>query len=175
MEHGLVHLYCGDGKGKTTCAMGLALRALGRGRTVTVAQFLKSADSGERAALSALKGVTLLDVPPQMKFSSAMNQQERRQAAADFSRLLEQAAQAVRSGAGQLVILDEVCAAINAGLLPLSGVTAFLDGRPEDTEVVLTGRNPAPALMSRADYVTEMVKITHPYDSGVPARPGIEF
>ena len=68
-----------------------------------------------------------------------------------------------------------MCAAINAGLLPLSGVTAFLDGRPEDTEVVLTGRNPAPALMSRADYVTEMVKITHPYDSGVPARPGIEF
>lgn len=175
MERGLVHLYCGDGKGKTTCAMGLALRAVGRGKTVVIAQFLKSEDSGERIALSGLKGVTLLKLPDRMKFSFAMDEGERRQAAQRFLELMEQAERAVRAGQGQLVVLDEVCAAVSSGLLPLERVTAFLDGRPAETEVVLTGRKPAPELMARADYVTEMRKVAHPYDSGVDARLGIEY
>lgn len=175
MERGLVHLYSGDGKGKTTCAMGLALRAAGRGKTVVVAQFLKGSDSGERAALARLKEVTLLEVPEQVKFSSAMDEGERQEAAGRFRALLTQAEEAARTGRGQLVVLDEVCAAITAGLLPVEAVTDFLDSRPAEVEVVLTGRRPGPELMRRADYVTEMRKISHPYDEGVAARAGIEY
>ena len=175
MEHGMVHLYCGDGKGKTTCAMGLALRAIGRGERVVIAQFLKDGDSGERMALTGLEGVTLLDVPAEMKFSSAMNEAEKQAAAIQFIQMMDQVEEAVHAGTCGMVILDEVCAAVGTGLLLLKRVEDFLDHRPEGTEVVLTGRNPAPALMKRADYVTEMKKIAHPYDAGIPARRGIEY
>lgn len=175
MEQGRVHLYCGEGKGKTTCAMGLALRALGRGMEVTVLQFLKSEDSGERLALAQLPHVHLVPVPKQMKFSRAMNEEERRWAAAEFAQMMDVAERAADGEAGRLVVLDEVCAAVNAGLLPLERVTEFLDHRPPETEVVLTGRNPSAELMERADYITEMKKLAHPYDKGVAARRGIEY
>ena len=175
MERGLVHLYCGDGKGKTSCAMGLALRAAGRGMRVVVAQFLKGADSGERRSLARLPGVTLLEVPEQVKFSFAMNEAERLEASGRFQALLEQVEELARSGACELAVLDEVCAAVNTGMLPLERVVDFLDHRPQGVEVVLTGRDPARELAERADYWTEMVLRKHPYQQGIAARPGIEY
>ena len=169
----MVHLYCGDGKGKTTAAMGLALRMAGRGKPVVIAQFLKGADSGERYALSQLPQVTLLPAPEKIKFSFQLSPEER---AAEQKRYLCLITQ-VRTAAGEipdgLLVLDEVCAAVNTGLLPLEEVLSCLD--EVDCEVVLTGRDPAPELLERADYVTEMVKHRHPYDQGTGARPGIEW
>ncbi len=171
----MVHIYCGDGKGKTTAAMGLALRAAGRGWGVVVAQFLKGEDSGERRALACVPGVVLLPLPERVKFSFQMDEGERQEAAERFAALCDRCRALAAAGEVRMVILDEVCAAVNTGLLPLERVLALLDSLPAETEAVLTGREPHPALLARADYVTEMKKIRHPYEKGVRARSGIEF
>ena len=169
----MIHLYCGEGKGKTTAAMGLALRMAGRGRGVVIAQFLKSSDSGERTALSRLAQVTLLPVPEEMKFTFAMTEVEHRQAAEQSQSLLTEAIRLAREPGCGLLVLDEVCSAVNAGMLPLEDVLCALD--IPDLEIVLTGRDPHPTLEARADYITCCQKIRHPFDCGLPARPGIEF
>ena len=169
----MIHLYCGDGKGKTTAAMGLALRMAGRGRGAVIAQFLKGADSGERLALARLPGVTLLPVPERVKFSFQLSPEEREQERRRSLALLLQAGRAAQDPSCGLLVLDEVCAAVNTGLLPLEEVLACLDRL--SCEVVLTGRDPAPELQRRADYVTEMVKRRHPFDGGVSARLGVEW
>ena len=165
----MVHLYCGEGKGKTA-AMGLALRMAGRGRAVVIAQFLKGADSGERLALAQVPGVRLLEVPERVKFSFQLTPAEREAERTRNTRLLALARKAAPSC--DLLVLDEVCAAVNTGLLPLEDVLDCLDSL--SCEVVLTGRDPAPELRDRADYLTEMRKVRHPFDRGVCARTGIE-
>ena len=171
----MIHLYCGDGKGKTTAAMGLALRTAGRGGGVVIAQFLKSGDSGERHALSLVPRVTLLEVPAQIKFSFQMTPEERAAEARRSLNLLIQAEELAHQRGCRLLVLDEACGAVSAGLLPLSALLETLDRLPPETEVVLTGRDPAPELLDRAHYVTEMKKIRHPFDRGLKARPGIEY
>lgn len=169
----MIHLYCGDGKGKTTAAMGLALRMAGRGRGVVIAQFLKGANSGERLALAQLDHVTLLPVPEQIKFTFSMTEQERLVEKNRSLALLEQASQLAQDPNCGLVVLDEVCDAVNAGLLPLAPLLTLLD--QTSAEVVLTGRNPRPELEAKADYNTCFKKILHPYDQGTQARSGVEF
>ena len=169
----MIHLYCGEGKGKTTAAMGLALRMAGRGRRVVIAQFLKGADSGERLALAQLPHIILLEVPEQIKFTFAMDETERRQAAADCQALLDRAAALAAEPDCAMVVLDEVCAALATGLLPLSPLLELLD-RP-GPEFVLTGRDPHPELEARAHYITCCQKVRHPYEGGTPARSGVEF
>ena len=170
----MIHLYCGDGKGKTTCAFGLALRAAGRGLAPVVVQFLKSADSGERLALESVPGVTLLDAPAEMKFTFDMTPQEREETAALCADLLARTDALLAGGEHRMVVLDECCAAVGGGFLPLEEVLALLDRYPA-VEFVLTGRDPAGELLARADYVTEMKKLRHPYDRGTAARIGVEW
>lgn len=167
----MLHLYCGNGKGKTTAAMGLALRAAGRGKRVVIAQFLKGADSGERFALAQLPQVTLLPVPDTVKFSFRMTEEERRAEARRYQDLLELIRQEAQGCF--LLVLDEACAAVNTGLLPLEDLLACLDSL--ECEVVLTGRDPAPQLAKRADYITSMEAVRHPFEQGISARKGIEF
>ena len=166
----MIHIYCGDGKGKTTCAFGLALRAAGRGNQVIIAQFLKGADSGERFSIAKVPGVTLLEVPEEVKFSFMMNDEEKARPA-PLRAGAGGGARAARAGECELVVLDECCAAVSTGLLPIKRVTDFLDGCPRELEVVLTGRDPAPELVERADYITEMRKVKHPLRSGA-SPPG---
>lgn len=170
---GTVHLYTGDGKGKTTCAMGLALRAAGHGKRVVIAQFLKDGRSGERLAFARFPNVKLLPVPERTKFVFAMTAAEKEEAAEDARGMLRAAERLM--GDCDLLVLDEVCAAVSTGLLSPGEVADLLDGRPGALEVVLTGRDPAPELLSRADYVTEMQKRKHPLDRGAAAREGIEY
>ena len=146
----MIHLYCGDGKGKTTAAMGLALRMAGRGKPVVIAQFLKGADSGERYALSLLPKVTLLPAPEQIKFSFQLTPEEWAAEQKRYLRLIAQARTAAAEIPDGLLVLDEVCAAVNTGLLPLEEVLSCLEAAA--CEVVLTGRDPAPELLARADY-----------------------
>ena len=159
----MVHLYCGEGKGKTTAAMGLALRMAGRGKRVVVAQFLKGADSGERYALAMLPQVTLLPLPERVKFSFQLTPEEREAEQARYLALAEQARTLGAQPDCGLLVLDEVCAAVISCLDRAAG------------EVVLTGRDPDPALVGRADYITEMGKLRHPFDLGTAARPGVEY
>ena len=173
-KSGLVHLYCGDGKGKTTAAVGLAVRHSGRGGKVVFAQFLKDGTSGECRVLAKL-GVTVLAANPVGKFSFRMTEEEKAETAAALGRTFDAATGfAVRERA-TLLVLDEICAAVNCGFLPEKTLTEFLESRPDSLEVVLTGRDPSENLQVHADYITEMKKRRHPFDEGVAAREGIEF
>lgn len=171
---GLVHLYCGDGKGKTTAAVGLAVRHSGRGGKVVFAQFLKDGTSGECCVLAKL-GVIVLAANPVGKFSFRMTEEEKAETATALGRTFDAATGfAVRERA-TLLVLDEICAAVNCGFLPEKTLTEFLESRPDSLEVVLTGRDPSENLQVHADYITEMKKRRHPFDEGVAAREGIEF
>ena len=169
----MIHLYFGDGKGKTTAAMGLVLRTAGRGGGVVVAQFLKGADTGERRILALLPVVKLLPVPEQVKFTFAMTPLEREAERGRTLALLESAVRASGEENCALVVLDEVCDAVDAGLLPLDTLLSALERMP--CEVVLTGHRPCQALLDRADYLTQFQKLRHPFDRGAAARRGIEY
>ena len=161
---GLIHLYCGGGKGKTTAAVGLTVRCAGRGNKVVFAQFLKDGTSGECRVLAKLPDVTVMAANPVGKFSFRMTEAEKRETADALTRTFDAATGfAVREHA-RLLVLDEVCAAISCG---------FLD--EETLEVVLTGRGPSEALQAHADYITEMKMQRHPFEKGIAAREGIEF
>ena len=171
----MIHLYCGDGKGKTTAAIGLAMRSAGRGNRVVVAQFLKNADSGERAALSLLPSILLLDAPEIMKFVFQMTPEEKNAERERQTAIFDAAVTLSSRERAGLLVLDEMCSAVSTGMVSLERVTEFLDHLPAGLEVVLTGRDPAPELERRADYITEMRKCKHPYDRGVAPRLGVEW
>ena len=163
----MLQLYWGDGKGKTTAAMGLALRALGHGQRVSVVQFLKDGTSGE-ISLMRRCGATVRACP-NAKFTWQMTDAEKAEARANNNVAL----QAALAEPFELLVLDEACAAVNTGLLPLEDLLACLDSL--ECEVVLTGRDPAPELMERADYITSMEAVRHPFEQGITARDGSEF
>ena len=170
MDKGLVHLYCGDGKGKTTAAMGLALRALGQGMQVVVVQFLKDGTSGELVPLKKL-GAAVYSGQPGAKFTFQMNAEEKAQATEENNARLAEALQQPCD----LLILDEICAARNSGMVDEALAKQTVLERPQHREVVLTGRNPEAWMVEAADYITEMQPRRHPYEQGIPARKGIEF
>lgn len=167
---GLVHLYCGEGKGKTTAAMGLALRALGAGRQVAVVQFLKGGPSGEIPLLESL-GAQVFRGKAGMKFTFQMNEEEK---ARTHALQTEHLRQALACAAG-LLVLDEACAAWQTNLVDREMLRrAVLDKGPEQ-ELVLTGRQPPEWMWDAADYITEMRCHRHPYEKGIGAREGVEF
>ena len=165
----MLHVYYGHGKGKTTAAMGLALRMAGRGERVVIAQFLKSADSGERLALAGLRNVELLAVPDTLPFSFQLTDVQREAERARYAQMLSRLAGETCG----LLVLDEVCDAIYEGLVDESAVLALLDGCAG--EVVLTGHRVPDRFLERADYVTRMEKERHPFDRGVAACAGVEW
>ena len=167
---GLIHLYCGEGKGKTTAAMGLALRALGHGQRVVIVQFLKSGRSGEAALLEKL-GAVVLSGKPTPKFTHQMTPAEkaetRRLQTAHLARALDLPC--------DLLVLDEACAACRLGMVEEDLLRAAVLEKPGEREVVLTGRGPAPWMLDAADYITEMQARRHPYEKGIAAREGVEY
>ena len=170
MNKGLIHLYWGEGKGKTTAAMGLALRALGRGRGVTVVQFLKDGTSGELEPLRRL-GAVVYSGGGCGKFVSQMVPEER----AETSRLNTEYLKQALEAPSDLLILDEACAAWKLDMVDRELLRKAVLERPEGREIVLTGREPAPWMAEAADYSTEMRCHKHPYQEGVLAREGVEF
>lgn len=169
----MMHIYWGDGKGKTTAAFGLALRAAGRGKRVVVAQFLKGEDSGERRSMEYVPHVLLLPLPRQIKFVFQMDPVERAECESDCVKLLRDGVMLAEKDS--LLVLDEVLGALETDMLCLEEVLSCLEELPEGCEVVLTGRRAPQALLDRADYITEMTPHRHPYERGVAAREGIEF
>ena len=165
---GLVHLYWGAGKGKTTAAMGLALRALGAGRRVAVVQFLKGRDSGEIPLLEGL-GAQVFRGKAGTKFSFQMTGAEKAETRALQTDHLRRAL----ALDADLLVLDEACAAWQKDLIDRDLLRAAVLDRPEGREVVLTGREPPEWMREAADYVTEMRCHRHPFEQGVPARKGV--
>lgn len=171
---GLIHIYCGDGKGKTTAAVGLAVRCAGRGNKVLLVQFLKSRDSGELYSLAKLPDIEVMRGKESKKFTFQMNEEEKYALLIEHNKMFEQVLAKIKNGGYSLLILDEVIGALNAKVFEMPKLIEFLRHKPENLEVVLTGRNPAPELVEIADYVSEMRKIKHPMDKGIMAREGIE-
>ncbi len=168
---GFVQVYTGDGKGKTTAALGLALRAAGAGLKVYIGQFIKNAEYSELTALRHLaenitieqfgRGCFLLTEPEQADIDAATH------ALTALGRVLE-------SGAYDLVIADEANVAVALGLISEDDLLNLIDQRPPQVELVLTGRGAPPRVLERADLVTEMRLVKHYYDRGILARKGIE-
>lgn len=171
---GLIHIYCGDGKGKTTAAVGLAVRCAGRGNKVLLVQFLKSRDSGELYSLAKLPDIEVMRGKESKKFTFQMNEEEKHALLIEHNKMFEQVLAKIKNGGYSLLILDEVIGALNAKVFEMPKLIEFLQYKPENLEVVLTGRNPAPELVEIADYVSEMRKVKHPMDKGIMAREGIE-
>ena len=171
---GLIHIYCGDGKGKTTAAVGLAVRCAGRGNKVLLVQFLKSRDSGELYSLAKLQDIEVMRGKESKKFTFQMNEEEKHALLIEHNKMFEQVLAKIKNGGYSLLILDEVIGALNAKVFEMPKLIEFLRHKPENLEVVLTGSNPAPELVEIADYVSEMRKVKHPMDKGIMAREGIE-
>ena len=170
-ERGLIHIYCGEGKGKTTAALGLAVRAAGRGKHVVIARFLKNDDSGEVFVLPLIPNITVIPCRKCFGFTFCMSKEEREEAAIYYKEMFMQAV-TYRS---DMIILDELIGACNAGFVSKEEVEKFLKKKPSDLEVVVTGRNPWNSLLELGDYITEMQALRHPYQKGIPARMGIEW
>ena len=171
---GLIHIYYGDGKGKTTAAIGLSVRASGAGKQVIFAQFLKGGTSSELNALRELKGVNICSLGTHRGFYKNQTDEERRLTAMENRALFEDVIKMSQNGA-RLLVLDEVISACGHGIIDECKLTEFLKNKPEELEVVMTGRSPSQCLLDTADYITEMKKIRHPYDKGIRARFGVEF
>ena len=170
---GLIHIYCGDGKGKTTAATGLAIRAAGAGKKVIFTQFFKDGSSSEIKVLQGVENICVMHCQTVRGFWRRMDDIQKVRASEDYTKLLADVITAAADA--DLLVLDEIVSACNHGTIAEVAVTDFLRNKPENLEVVLTGRNPSDALLELADYVTEMRKIKHPYDCGIAARKGIEF
>ena len=176
MEKGLIHLYYGDGKGKTTAALGLALRACGCGKSVVIVQFLKDWKCGELDSLALLPGITVLRGKAQGGvFIHEMSDEEKLETKNIHDANLRKALDLQKTGQCDMLVLDEAVDAYNLGVLDSVLFNSLLDSKPEPLELVITGHKPGAPLLEKADYVTEMVKWKHPYDSGVSARRGVEF
>jgi cob(I)alamin adenosyltransferase len=168
---GYVQVYTGDGKGKTTAALGLALRAAGAGIKVFLARFLKTGDSSELAALERFADLVTVRSYGRAGFiRGEPGPEDIERARAGFAEVRD----VVVSGAYPLVILDEVNVAVSLGLLSVEEVLALIEERPGHVELVLTGRKVDSHIIGRADLVTEMREVKHYYHAGVSARKGID-
>lgn len=173
---GFIHIYTGDGKGKTTAAIGLGVRACGRGMKVLAVQFLKGAPTGEMYSLKALEPNFILHRGTQTKkFTWEMNEEEKAMTAAEQQSIFEFAVEAANKGECDLLILDEALGAISSGMLDKDSLIEFVRCKPERLELVLTGRGAPGELIGLADYVSEIKAVKHPAEKGINGRKGIEF
>ena len=173
MEKGLIQVYTGDGKGKTTAALGLALRAVGHDLKVLFIQFMKgNINYGELESSKKLSPYLTMIQSGRETFVSKTDPDpvDRRLAQDGF----DLAKRAIAGEAYDIIILDEIIVAVDYGLIPLSDLLRLLDTKPDGVELILTGRNAGPEIVEKADLVTEMVEQKHYYRNGVSAREGIE-
>ena len=175
---GLVQIYTGDGKGKTTAALGLALRAAGQGNKVLIYQFLKPPclSTGERTALSSLPSVKIESLDIQWDMAKSPKDPKAISAAQTAIRdAIERLAKSAAKREFDVLILDEIVYCVSKGLAKLEDVKKLIENRDKHVEIILTGRGATPELIALPDLVTEMKNIKHPFDKGAAARQGIEF
>lgn len=173
-RQGLIQIYTGDGKGKTTASLGQAFRAAGRGFRVRMFQFMKPPESsGEHFAVAKFDGDLIIEPVGRRKWigKSGPDEEDIRLARSGLAR----AKAAMIEGGADMVILDEVDVALHFEVLTLDEVMDMIRSKPGHVELILTGRKAAPEILDMADLVTEMKLIKHPYEQGVLAREGIEF
>lgn len=171
---GLVHIYYGSGKGKTTTGMGLSIRAAGYGYKVLLYQFMKNNKTSERKVLEHVPNITIVNGKEQVKFSFQMTPEEKEEQRKFYDEEFKKVTKKAVDEHYDVLFMDETIYTISAGLLDETLVLEFLRQKPEDLEVILTGNTPSEEMIALADYVSEIRMIKHPYQQGQPARNGIE-
>jgi cob(I)alamin adenosyltransferase len=174
MQQGLIHVYYGDGKGKTSAAIGLCIRAAGNGKKVYFAQFLKAAFSGEIEVLRRTNNITVGDLPLTLPFFFEMSKGEQDEYKRYAESVFSGCENAEKSG-NDVIVLDEILDAVDLEIIPLQRLLDFLNGKGEHTEIILTGHNANKEIKDAADYVSLISAEKHPYTKGVSARRGIEY
>ena len=175
MEKGLIHIYCGDGKGKTSAATGVAVRAAGCGKQVLFARFLKNEESGELEILDRIPEIHVIHLERSYGFYRTLTEEEQAEVRQMYEALWQDIVRRAETDVYDVLVMDEFMAAYNYGLIGHDAAFAFLREKPERLEVVLTGRDPDEDLVELADYVSEIRKVKHPFDRGIRARRGIEY
>jgi cob(I)alamin adenosyltransferase len=169
---GLVHVYTGDGKGKTTAAIGLGIRAVGAGLRVHMIQFMKGRRYSELDALEHIPGFTVV----QFGRDEFVSKKKPEQVDIDLARKgLAHAQEVLRKNEYDVVILDEINVAVDYQLLSIADVLDLITMKPETMELILTGRYAKPEFVQQADLVSEILEIKHPFQKGVPCRKGIDW
>lgn len=172
---GLIQLYCGEGKGKTTAAIGQSIRMAGNNKKVTIVQFIKGSDTCELNILRNIDNILVLRNKSDLGFIFQMNEQTKKILTEMHNNNLRKAIESVSSKQCDMLVLDELCAAYEYNVIDRDMVDNLIINKPEKLEVIITGRNPAQIFVENADYITEMKLIRHPYEKGIEARKGIEF
>lgn len=171
----MLHIYYGNGKGKTTAAVGLAVRAVGADMKVGFFQFLKNGSSSEMTILKNIDNIEVFCCDKCNKFTFSMNEQELDYITQQHTKMLRKAAELLEKGDVKLLVLDEFLDAYNKKLIDIEFADYFIDNMLDKCEVVMTGRTPNEKLKKTADYLTEMSALKHPYTKGISARKGIEY
>ena len=172
-ENGMIHLYTGDGKGKTTAAVGMAVRAAGHGMRVLFCQFMKDGSSGELTVLKKIK-VQVYCSPPMKKLTFQMQKDEFDSACHDMREAASEALKLMEKLWPDMIILDELATALGCGMISPETARELI-AKCGQTELVITGRNAPDWLREAADYVSVIECVRHPYQSGTPGRAGIEW
>lgn len=175
MNKGLIHVYYGDGKGKTTASIGLTIRAAGCGLRVVLLQFLKGRNVSEIESLKMLPNITILRNHKDLGFYNTMDDQVKREITQIHNENLERAVEIIKSNQCDMLVMDEIIDAYDHQLVNRKMVEDLIINKKPELEIVLTGHNPNPFFLEHADYITEMKKIKHPYDKKIVARKGIEY
>ena len=170
MKDGLVHIYTGDGKGKTTASIGLCVRCRGYGSKVCIFQFLKSMQSGELKSLEKL-GIDVKEVSVSDKFYFNMTENEKK----DTSDCIRETLSHIYDNECDLLVLDEIICVLDLKIISIEELIGIIKNKPKNCELVLTGRNMPDCLTEYADYVSEIKCIKHPYEKGIGARKAIEY
>lgn len=171
---GLIHIYCGDGKGKTTAASGLALRMAGANFRVLIARFLKNDDSSELNILNTLPGIDVIQTPKDFGFIWNMSDVEKIEAGNYYSQLLINSMNTASEQDYNMLILDEINVAVDLDFVKEELLLQIINQKPKNLELVLTGRNPKPSILEVADYVSDIHCVKHPFEKGISSRTGIE-
>jgi len=175
MKKGLVHIYTGNGKGKTTACAGLALRMAGSGGRVLYSFMQKGVKSSEVKLMGTIENIDIMQVCTMTKFSYLQNTEEKLEYKRQHTQGLKKIIELCKSKKYDMVIIDEAVGAILEKAITIESVLELINKRPENCEIVLSGRKPPAELIAVADYVSEIKAIKHPFDKGISARKGIEF
>ncbi len=176
MENGLVQVYCGNGKGKTTAAIGLGIRAVGNDYKVIMIQFLKHDTTGECRMIKGLEpDFKIFHFEKKRGFTWELNEDEKQELRSETSNALKFASKVMDTGQCDILILDEILNSLDLGFVTEEEVCELIDGKSEDVELILTGRSLPDCIAQRAEYISRIVEVKHPMQKGIDARRGIEF
>ncbi|MCX7842483.1 MAG: cob(I)yrinic acid a,c-diamide adenosyltransferase [Clostridia bacterium] len=176
MEKGLIQVYTGEGKGKTTAAVGQGIRALGRGNRVYMVQFLKSGPSGELEIIKRLEpDFKLFRFEKQRGFVWTLNEEQREELKGEIRKGFEFIKMVLNNKECDVLIIDEIMGVLSNKFLDVNEVVGVLKNKPESIEIIMTGRNVPEEIAEAADYISDIKCVKHPLQKGIPAREGIEF